>query len=185
VVVIRAFVAVAPDDEVRHRMAHLLMEHSGRGLPGRVVPPENWHITVRFLGEIDDLQRDKVAAALDGADLGPAFAVRWGRLGAFPRPRRANVLWVGLDEGGEAMERLAAQAEGALETAGFPSEDRPFRAHLTLSRIRPHQDVAHLVEAVPALGVPMTVDRIVLVRSHLGRGGARYEEIESFPLDRP
>ncbi|MFH2072363.1 MAG: RNA 2',3'-cyclic phosphodiesterase, partial [Actinomycetota bacterium] len=60
--------------------------------------------------------------------------------------------------------------------------DRPFRPPLTLSRIRPEEDVTSLLAAMPPLGVVMPVDRIVLYRSHLGRGGASYQEIEEFPL---
>ena len=66
--------------------------------------------------------------------------------------------------------------------AGFAAEDRPFRPHLTLSRFRPHQDVTSLLESVLIPAVPMPVGRIVLYRSHLGRGGATYEEMEEFPL---
>ena len=69
-----------------------------------------------------------------------------------------------------------------MEAAGFPPEDRPYRSHLTLSRIRPDQDVTAVLDAVPPLGLAMPVDRVVLYRSHLGPGGPRYEEVEAFPL---
>jgi 2'-5' RNA ligase len=119
---------------------------------------------------------------VDAADRGPAFALRWGSLGAFPRPRRANVLWLGVDQGESAAESLAVAVEEAAEAAGFPPEDRPFRSHLTLSRLRPDQDVAAVLDAVPPLGLAMAVDRVVLYQSHLGPGGPRYEEVEAFPL---
>jgi 2'-5' RNA ligase len=147
-----------------------------------VVRPENWHVTLRFLGDVDAVQRDRVVAALDEEDLGERFLVTWGELGAFPRARRATVLWLGLERGSAELEALAVVAEAASARAGFPPEDRPFRAHLTLSRIRPHQDVSALLDGVAPLDVAMEVDRIVLYRSHLGRGGARYEAVEEFPL---
>jgi 2'-5' RNA ligase len=178
----RLFVAVPLTDDSRSALATLLAEAAPRGLPGRAVRPANWHVTLRFLGEVDETGRDRLLGALDGADLGPRFTVSWGALGAFPRPARATVLWVGADRGSGALERLAAAVEEAVRSAGFPDEDRPFRAHLTLSRIRPHQDVTPLLEGAEGFGVTMPVDRVVVFRSHLGRGPARYEVMEEFPL---
>jgi 2'-5' RNA ligase len=126
--------------------------------------------------------RDRVLAEVDRAPLPPPFSVRWAGLGAFPRPQRATVLWLGADRGAEESARLADRVEEAVEAAGFAAEERPFKAHLTLSRIRPHQDVSALLEHVAPLEVSMPVDRVVLYESHLGRGGARYEAVEEFPL---
>lgn len=182
VVAVRLFVAVPLTDTARLRIAHALGAGAPRGLPGRVVRPENWHVTVRFLGEVGETEGDLVVDALDRADLGPGFRVRWAGLGAFPRPSRATVLWLGTDRGETELAGLACRIESALEGAGFAPEDRPFRGHLTLSRIRPHQDVTPLVGSVEHLDVEMPVERVVLYRSHLGPGGARYEEVEEFSL---
>jgi 2'-5' RNA ligase len=181
--VARLFVAVPLTEEARGDIAHLVARAAPRGLPGRPAHPDKWHVTLRFLGDVDEVGRDRLLAELDGAGLGTPFRVRWGGLGAFPNLRRATVLWVGLDEGAPQLTALANAVEEAVEAAGFPPEDRPFRPHLTLSRIRPHQDVTALVENSPPLGVPMPVDRVVVYRSHLGgRGGPRYEVVEEFPL---
>ncbi len=178
----RLFLAIPLTDEARHAIVHHLKSHLSGPLPGRPVRPELWHLTLRFLGEVDEVGGDRTVRAVDDIDRGPAFALRWGSLGAFPRPRRANVLWLGVDQGESAAEGLAAVVEEAVEAAGFPPEDRPYRSHLTLSRLRPDQDVTAVLEAVPALRLAMPVDRVVLYRSHLGPGGPRYEEVEAFPL---
>jgi 2'-5' RNA ligase len=177
----RLFVAGPLTDDVRHRLAHLLVEAVPHGLPGRPVRPENWHLTLRFLGEVGEVEADRLMAALDLASLGRPFQVGWSGLGAFPRPSRATVLWVGMDRGADQAVALAEAVEAAVVSSGLEPADRPFRAHLTVSRIRPHQDVTPIVESV-SLQVTMPVDRVVLYRSHLDRGGARYEEIGSFPL---
>jgi 2'-5' RNA ligase len=169
-------------DDARAALAALLDEAAPRGLPGRPVPPANWHLTLRFLGDVAEVRCERLLAALDAADLGEPFTVRWGGLGAFPRAARATVLWVGADRGSGEMVEVAGAVETAARDAGFPAEERPFRTHLTLSRIRPHQDVTPLVEGVEPFGVSMPVDRVVVYRSHLGRGPARYEEFEEFPL---
>ena len=178
----RAFVAVPLDDETRHRLAHLVRE-GVPAMPGHPVPPDNWHLTLRFLGEIDDPAVDRVQAALDQADLGEPFEARWGRFGAFPRTSRAGVLWIGIEDT-SALHDLAERVEAALMSAGQPPADRPFRAHLTISRMRPEQDVSAVIDGVPPLAVAMRVDRIALFESRLGRGGAKYRVVEEFALGR-
>jgi 2'-5' RNA ligase len=71
---------------------------------------------------------------------------------------------------------------GAVEAAGLSPEDRPFRAHMTLSRIRPHQDVRAVIERAPALGIAWTVGEVDVFRSHLGPGGPRYERLDRIML---
>jgi 2'-5' RNA ligase len=182
VVVGRLFVAVALPDEARYGLAASL---DVRGLPGKVVAPANWHVTLRFLGDVDDVGYDRLLAALDQSDLGGAFDVTLDGLGAFPRPNRATVLWIGFGRGGDALERLAAAVEEEVEQAGFPAEERPFHSHLTLSRIRPHQDVRAVIERADRYDIGWMVDEIVVFRSHLGRGGPRYEDLARFPLRNP
>lgn len=176
----RVFVAVWLSDEIRHLIAARL---DGVALPGKVVSPDKWHVTLRFIGAVDEVALDRVTAALDEAELGRSFDVMWGGLGAFPRLTKATVLWLGLERGAEGMRELAARVEAALDQAGIPAEDRPFRPHLTLSRIRPPQDVAELVERIPTVGGRMRVRSVGLMESRLhGRSGAEYEVLERFPL---
>jgi RNA 2',3'-cyclic 3'-phosphodiesterase len=103
-------------------------------------------------------------------------------LGAFPNPRRATVIWLGVTRGEDRLTELADLCEEAAQSAGFPPEDRPFHPHLTLSRVRPAEKVVDLLASEPPPPIRTTVDRVTLFRSHLGRGGAVYEPIEEFPL---
>ena len=179
----RLFLAVPLTEEARHAIVHHLTGSLARPLPGRPVRPGTVAPHPALPGGGGRKWAcDRIVREMDSAGLGPAFSLRWGALGAFPRPRRANVLWLGAEQGEAEAESLAAAVEEAVEAAGFPPEDRPFRCHLTLSRIRPDQDVTAVLDAVPSLGLAMAVDRVVLYRSHLGPGGPRYEEVEAFPL---
>lgn len=179
----RLFLAVELPEDAREKLAaHLRDGLGGRPLPGRAVAPASWHLTLRFLGGTPAERRAELVRAMREAHPGGGFALRFGGLGAFPRPARATVLWLGVEEGAERLGALAAVAEDAARRAGFPAEERPFSAHLTLSRIRPAQDVRPLLERVPAFRERIPVDAIVLFRSHLGPGGARYEAVERFPL---
>lgn len=154
----------------------------GAGLPGDPVPPANLHLTLRFLGPCTPEQRDRLSYELGRASLGRPFTATTGPVGAFGRPARASVVWLGLAAGEEPMAELYAAVEAAVEDGGFEPDDRPFHPHLTVSRIRPPGDVRSFVDATEPVKLRIEVDRVVLFKSNLGGGGARYEELESFPL---
>jgi 2'-5' RNA ligase len=175
----RVFVAVSLTDRARARIDSRI---GGLNLPGKDVPPSKWHLTLRFIGGVEDDVLDRLVHSLDEADLGLTFRIGWGRLGAFPKSSRASVLWIGLESGGGALDELHRRVEDALEGAGIDPEDRPFRPHLTISRIRPQEDVTELVDSFDPIGGTMQVTSVELYESHLGRGGARYEVLESFHL---
>jgi 2'-5' RNA ligase len=177
----RIFVAVPLPDEARMALADLV---GPLDLPGTVIPPANWHITVRFIGWTDDVGYDCLLASLDQADLGRVFDIEIGEMGAFPRPGSATVLGLGVAKGQTRLEEIAAEVEEAVQAAGFDAEDRPFRPHLTLSRVRPPVDVTGWIDSFPGTGLHWRCRSVMVYRSHLGRGGARYEPLETFPLSR-
>ena len=176
----RLFIGVPLSADARQSIARSLPQN----LPGKPVPAENWHFTLRFLGATDADARDKIVERLHTAACGAPFSIRFSELGAFPKPGRARILWVGIDEGAERMIQLAAIAEGAARSVGFAAEPKPFKPHLTVSRIDPPVSVSTLVASKPSFGARMTVDSVVLYRSRLGGGPVRYEEIASIALGR-
>jgi len=178
----RLFLAAALDGPTRQLLAAHLEAHGGEALPGRVVPPRNWHITLRFLGWATEPQHDGVMRGLDESALPGPFVVRFGGLGAFPRQRKATVLWLGVEGGGDELGALAAAADDAAQNVGYAPEDRPYHPHLTLSRIRPPQDVTDLVEGFPPFVVKMPVTAVTLYESHLRKGGAVYEALDAVEL---
>lgn len=151
-------------------------------LQGKIVPPQNWHFTLRFLGSTFPNVRDDIIARLKAATCGKSFEVRFSELGAFPHPRRARILWLGVDEGAERMSQLAAIAEAAARGAGFAAELKEFRPHITLSRIEPPVSVRTLLTSKPKFGIRMPVNAVILYRSRLGGAPPRYEEVARFEL---
>lgn len=179
----RLFLAVDIDEDVRHGLvAHLTAHLGGAELPGSSPPAENWHITLRFLGQVSPTGYDKLLARLDEADLGASFELGFTGLGAFPKAARATVLWLGIGRGAEELTQLAAAAEEAAVSAGSMPEERPYHPHLTLSRIRPQQDVRELLEQVPEFPLVQMVSQLTVFQSHLGGGPAAYEALERFDL---
>jgi RNA 2',3'-cyclic 3'-phosphodiesterase len=152
------------------------------------VNPGNLHITIRFLGDLGDsgVHRAGVSARR-GADAHAAFPARLGTLGAFPSQNRPRVLWAGLAEGGEAATALAKSVNQCLDRDGFGPPDKPFRAHITLARVR---ERAEGVDAFAAYVLPpppeaAVLDRIVLMKSDLHPTGARYTPLEEIRLRKP
>jgi len=179
----RLFLAVALDEAVRTALIDRLSQAlDGRPLPGRPIAPENWHLTLRFLGETEAAAGRRLVQGLGTAPLGPPFSVGFTGLGAFPRAARAQVLWLGVGPGEDRLRALAAVVERAVVAAGFAPERRPFATHLTLSRLRPPLDMRAIVTAVPPFPARQSVDRVTLYRSHLGPAGPRYEVVETFGL---
>jgi 2'-5' RNA ligase len=95
---------------------------------------------------------------------------------------RARILWVGVSDGADRLVALAEKIEAASRRAGFPAEARPFKAHLTVSRIDPPRAVTEVVAQQRPIAATMLVDRVSLIRSLLGGGPARYEILEDFHL---
>lgn len=175
----RFFIGVDLDDETRHGLVAQLNRHID-DLPGTPSPPPNWHLTLRFVGPLDDLTRERLVHELAEVDWPSVFRVRFGELDAFPNHRRATVLWVGLKHGEAQLNRLAALAENAVRSCGIVPEQRPFVPHLTLSRVRPPVDVRRMIEAVPPFGIAMDVSAVHLFESVANP--RRYPIVESFRL---
>ncbi|MGD2060089.1 MAG: RNA 2',3'-cyclic phosphodiesterase [Acidimicrobiia bacterium] len=176
-VVGRVFVAIPLPPEIRHALAERISEMR---IPGRVGPPDNWHITLRFLDTVGQVTYERFLSELEVVGHEYAFPLTLEGFGAFPNPRKATVFWVGVGRGASELALLNEIIEEATLAAGLLPEERPFHPHLTLARIRPPVDVRDLVEE--DLSLSMRCDRVVVYRSHLGRGPARYEPLDSVNL---
>ena len=178
----RLFVGVPLTEEARREIGRHVRRWMPDRVPGRPVPAASWHLTLRFLGATSADQLADIVRHLRAAKMGEAFDVGFGGLGAFSRPRSARVLWVGVTDGVERMQGLGRIAEDAARAAGFVPEEKSFKPHLTLSRIQPPRDVTRAIQDVPPLDLRMPVREVVIFRSHLGGGPARYEAVERFAL---
>lgn len=173
----RVFAAVPLPTEVRMALAD---RTSGLAIPGKVVPPKNWHLTLRFLGVVGEVTYQRFLAGLNSIEDMPSFSIRLGGFGGFPNERRATVMWAGVIEGAEELGRLNEIIEEAAQAAGLEPEDRPYRAHITLSRIRPPEDIGPLT--TETLDLRWSCHEIVVYESRLGGGGVSYEPLELFSM---
>jgi 2'-5' RNA ligase len=177
----RCFVAVPITEALRAELAAAVDEWRARpDLAGlRWSDAASWHVTLAFLGSIEpSVVRDLTARLADAVD-GHALMQRpAGGVGGFPSAARSRVAWYGVADPDGALADLAGEV---LRASGV--EDAAFRGHVTLARARrgPVDLRAWVQEADAPAGV-LTVDRVQLMRSRLGRGPAQYEELESFAL---
>jgi len=147
----------------------------------------NQHVTLKFLGWVDDEAVDPVAAAVASvASSHEPATITLAGLGAFPSERRARVLWAGLDDPAGLLMSLASGLEAALVPLGFGTEKRGFRPHLTVARFKPPASLAGVLsEERGVTPARFDVDHLVLYRSHLHPKGASYEVLGTIPLGAP
>jgi 2'-5' RNA ligase len=156
-------------------------------LTARWVPLQNMHLTVRFIGQVDDDHAPPLIDALTApVDVAP-FDMEFAGCGVFPPSGAPRVLWIGLTRGLSSLATLHEVFNRRLRPFGFEPEARPFNAHLTLARIkdapggsgRAVRDALARVTAPPARS---QVSRATVFRSHLSPKGPRYEPVAFVPL---
>ncbi len=139
---------------------------------------DNQHVTLNFLGWVEARLLDDVTAAVDEAARRHAPAeVTLTRLGAFPKPRRARVLWTGIDDPRGLLPALAHELGELLRPIGYEPEERAYTPHLTLARLKTPRSVEELLPDLSPPPGPFGVDRVTLFRSRLSPSGARYEVV--------
>lgn len=183
---IRSFIAVLLPEAVRTRVHEAAADLRALGAAVSWVRAENLHVTLRFLGSVDERTLGRVREALDEAAAATApFTLTLGGFGGFPGSRAPRVVWVGVGDGAAALAELYARVEAALGRRGLPSEERPFHGHVTLGRARDPRGAAALGPALerpaPPLG-EVVVAAVHLMRSDLDPAGARYSVLAHAPL---
>jgi 2'-5' RNA ligase len=186
-------VAVPVADDVRRAVGQLMEDVAGAPIDERAYGQPRWvrvdglHLTLRFLGAPPDVRQQELGAALKlAADGVAAFTVSLNGGGTFPHPAAPRVLWIGIKDGAPQLGVLAARLSVELQRLGWPPDDRPFQPHLTLARTDGVPGAAErgrrLVELARDVELSWQADRLVLYRSVLGRGPARYEAVAEAPL---
>ena len=189
--ILRLFIAVELHANVRQHLAGVADDLRGMGLERlRWVRPENIHITLKFLGETPAERQPQIEDALRAAAEGVApHELTLGELGKFGGRQNPRVLWVDVRGDVDALKALHKRVDARIAALGFPEDERPFAAHLTLARVP--QDLAKkvarpLAEAIDAVKVPdppIPVRQVVLMRSELRREGPLYTRLCSVELD--
>jgi 2'-5' RNA ligase len=180
---LRLFVAADVPEDRLSALDEDAAELKGK-LEARWAPLENQHVTLKFLGTTLSDRLDEVLEAVRIVARSHASArLSVADLGAFPSPRRARVLWAGLDDPEELTPALARDLDAAMEPLGYRAEKRAFTPHLTLARFKvPAKVEGLLFSPGEAAREPFALEAVHLYRSRLSPKGARYEVLEEIPL---
>ena len=179
----RLFIALDIPPEIRAR----LTEYMERA---RLLAPEtHWarveglHVTLKFIGHVDDSAVDKIKTALASIKAAP-FEVNFTGMGFFPNPNAARVFWAGVD-GGNNLPSLAETIDAAMEKLGIARETKPYHPHLTLARTssRPLRELKRLLDDPPPQFGTMTAREFFLYQSQPQKGGSKYTKLERFGLE--
>jgi 2'-5' RNA ligase len=185
---IRTFLAIEIPKEILEQFERL-QYRLGRSMTGviRWAKPGSTHLTLKFFGNIterdirniDDVLKAKAPA------LGP-FPIAVGTMGVFPNLNRPRVLWVGLTAGAKELTDMQADIEAALEAEGFPREERPYRPHLTVGRMKTDRRIEGLEKSIESnkdfSAGSFTAKEMILFRSDLRPEGPVYTPLARFKL---
>lgn len=178
---VRAFFGLPVPDAQRGLLETYLAACSASAPQFRWTPAANLHLTIRFIGSVEQPVVDGVADALDELPL-RAFELALTELGTFKRGRLVRVVWLGVGEGAVQARELAARVEAECVRTGLESDARSFQPHLTLARARPREGAAlPALPKIPELA-PWRAEELVLYSSHLGRAGAVYVPLRKLSL---
>lgn len=186
----RTFIAVELPRGIKDRLAELqaLLKKSGADV--KWAAPHNIHLTLKFLGEVDEEKLPGIIEAMESAcENKKTFTATLSTCGAFPKIEFPRVIWVSLARGDQEVKALAQALEEILEKTGIPREERPFSSHITIARVRSPRNKDMLVKALKETenyfsgkNLGFEVDAITLFKSTLGPGGPDYEALKKVSI---
>lgn len=175
--------AVRPPDDVLDAVAAAVDPARRLRVGLRWEQRDRYHLTLQFLGPLSRLAPvvDALAAATASRR---AFPFRLGGAGAFPKPGRARVVWIGAAVGGRELVELAGAVAAGLRAVGYEPDRKEFHPHLTVARLKVPDDVGDVLAAIgpEAVGEAFTVGELILYESRLSTQGPTYTALERFPL---
>jgi RNA 2',3'-cyclic 3'-phosphodiesterase len=184
--VIRAFIALTLNSAVIEKIAGASTQLRAEIAGVRWVTPANFHLTIKFLGSLDEALIERIQKTLEQQLRPfPRFTISAKGLGVFPGPKRPRVLWVGLNS--DRLVSLASRVESALQPLGFATESRAFTPHLTIGRWRqtdvPPESLGRQLENWKAYDFGASrVEYVKVIQSLLKPDGASYADLATIPL---
>lgn len=181
----RTFIAIELDNDIKQRLAPIQKKLIETGADVKWVKIENIHLTLKFLGEIEEKQLPQIKDIIQNiCENKYTFNMTINELGAFPKLNYPRVIWIGVKEGKENIERISLELENSLSKIGFKKEKRPFSGHITLGRVRSNKNRAELIEAVNKFNeinlketFIQPIKTITLFKSTLSLKGPTYEAL--------
>ena len=184
---IRSFLAIELPESILRKIGEIQESLRSSHADVRWTNPEKIHLTLKFFGNIEESRIDPIFKAIEEPIRNtPPFSIKVRGVGAFPHLRNARVIWIGLLDERETLTSLQKEIEAYLEKIGFQPEDRPFRPHLTLGRVKSGRGRDELAERMEGRGEEefgdFEVERVVLFKSDLRPSGPIYTPLREMKL---
>jgi len=183
----RSFISVELPDDLKKTISAstAVLREIESGI--KWVEEQNLHLTLKFLGWVEDKDIDKMLRLAEESVKGAgSFRLKLSGTGTFPEGKSPRVVWIGVAEGGERLKEIAEKLEEKLSKAGFRSEEREFSSHLTLGRVKDKKGVDLLIEKIKEgkeqVFGELVVDHINVMKSTLTPKGPIYERIKEVKL---
>jgi len=176
----RCFISVELPEEIKQKMQAVVNKLKAAEAEVKWVEAQNVHLTLKFLGWVEEKDLENLVSITEGVVKGfKGFQVRFEGLGTFPEGRSPRVVWVGAVSGQEEMKKIAGSLEKELAQAGFRSEEREFKSHATLGRVKGKQNMDKLKEKIAEFKDKVFgecfIDSVHIMKSTLTRKGPTYE----------
>lgn len=184
---VRTFVAVELSEILKSEIDALGQRLQRESAQLKWVSRTNFHLTLKFLGDVESSRITAMAEGLARAVAGTeAFSLSFAGVGGFPKIAAPRVIWLGVDEGKEPLIRLQRSVDDELRAQGFPAERQEYRPHLTLARAREDADLRGVGERLMKVAAPATgkdqIHSIRLMKSDLRPGGPVYTCLKEIPF---
>ena len=181
----RLFIAVDLPASVRQEVAAFQQDLKNSGADVKWVEMDNLHLTLKFLGDTKESRAGELKQTLGAAVKGKSpFEIHLEGIGAFPKTTSPRVIWVGVNLGEKQLVDLAHNIEEGCLTLGFPKEERPLSAHLTIGRVRSNNHLAPLIKKLQTAefraSCPAPINRLILYQSTLSPHGPVYTPLAEF-----
>ncbi|HXU38063.1 MAG TPA: RNA 2',3'-cyclic phosphodiesterase [Blastocatellia bacterium] len=175
---VRTFVCIEIPDSISERIGNLQTELKAIDAQVSWTRPSNIHLTLKFLGAVEETRIQNVARAVQRAVAGiNGFEIEVGGAGCFPSTRNPRVLWIGFSEVPDALRQLYSSLEDELDREGFAREKRKFSPHLTIGRLRGPKNATQLAELLIESGFTaerFSASEVIVMRSDLKPTGSIY-----------
>ena len=184
----RMFCAVELPGELRKQLEEHILKLR-KGVPDAAASwsrVENIHLTLKFFGNVELDRIPAISAAAERAVVEfSAFPIGIGNTGVFPKPSRAQVLWIGVSDPSGNLSALQERLENECAAEGFPKENRAYKPHLTIARLRRPEGARRLADTHLQMQFPTTnidLNELILFRSELSPKGSKYTPVSTHPI---
>lgn len=184
---VRTFIAINLGSSLHRTLSEVIDKFASSKASVRWVAPEIAHLTLKFLGNVEEARLPEVSATCRKAVEGfNPIELELRAVGCFPNMNRPRVVWLGIEKGKEPLKKLQKNVENELELIGFPKEEREFRAHLTIGRVKGNDGISRLCRLLEEernifIG-SMRAEKMSVMKSKTMPSGPVYTELKAIPF---